>query len=416
MTDQLITRAQILLQQKKYDEAAKLLGDILRQDPNNVHVLAMLSEVKLQQEKYKEADDLISTAISLAPDEGVLFYIKAKIAHQQDRYDEAENLLAQAIQIDPYDADHFALWAAIKLERKQYDKALELANQALERDSENILGLNTRSMALLRLDRKDDAFQTIEGALAEDPNNAYTHTNYGWGLLEKGNHNKALEHFREALRNDPNFRYAQAGMMEALKARYWFYRVFLKYVFWIGNLTEKYQWGVILGFYFGSRFLSSVARSNPALEPWLTPIVMLLALVAFSTWVITPISNLFLRLNPYGKHLLDREETLSSNFVGVSLGIFLIGLAAYFATGQEPWLALTAYGFAMMVPFSAMFTKSKYNLLTIYAGGMAVIGALAVFTSFATGELFNGFSSLFLIGFIAFQWMVNFVKIRGSNV
>ena len=416
MTDQLIVRAQILLQQKKYDEASQLLGDILRQDPANIHVLAMLSEVKLHLDQRREAEDLINSAIGLAPDESVLYYIKARIVYQLERYDEAERLLQHAIVLDPQDAAYFSLLASIKLERKQFDEGLRLADKALELDPENVLALNARSTALLKLDRKDDAFRTIEGALAEDPNNAYTHSNYGWGLLEKGDHNKALSHFREALRNDPNFRYAQAGMMEALKARYWFYRVFLKYVFWISNLTAKYQWGVILGLYFGTRLLSSVAERNPTLQPFLTPVIVVLALIAFSTWVITPLSNLFLRLNPFGKHLLDQKEIQSSNFVGISLLLFVAGLAGYLFTGAAPWLALAGYGFAMMVPFSAMFTPAKYNSLTIYAGAMAVIGALAVLTSFATGELVNGFSSIFLIGFIAFQWIVNFVKIRRSNV
>ena len=412
MTDQLIMRAQILLQQQKYNEAARLLGDILGKDPNNVHVLAMLSEVKLQLDQHKEAETLINSAIGLAPDEDTLYYIKAKVMHHLDRNTEAEQLLGTAIEINPYEAAYFALWGAVKMERKQHEEALDLANQALELDSAHVMALNVRSRALLKLDRKEDSFQTIEGALAEDPNNPYTHSNYGWGLLEKGDPKKALHHFREALRADPNFDYAQAGMMEALKAQYWLYRVFLKYVFWMGNLTAKYQWGVILGLYFGTRFLSTLAERNETLAPFLMPIVMLLVLFAFSTWVMGPISNLFLRLNPFGKHLLSREERLSSNFVGISMLVFLLGLGAFLLIGSEPWLAVAFYGFAMMVPLSAMFTKAKYNALTIYAAVMAVVGALAIVTAFLTGNIESLFTTIFLVGFIAFQWIVNFVKTK----
>ena len=123
---------------------------------------------------------------------------------------------------------------------EKYEDALNLANEGLERDPENILALNIRSSALIKLDRKEDAFTTIEGALAHDPNNAYTHSNYGWGLLEKGNHKKALQHFREALKHDPTLVQAQAGMAEALKANYVFYRLFLRYAFFMSNLTAKY--------------------------------------------------------------------------------------------------------------------------------------------------------------------------------
>lgn len=412
MTNQLIMRAQILLQQQKYNEAARLLGDILGKDPTNIHVLAMLSEVKFQLDQYQEAETLINNAIGLSPDEDSLYFIKAKVMNQLDRNNDAEQLLRTAIEINPYEAAYFALWGGIKMERKQYEEALDLANHALELDSAHVMALNVRSRALLKLDRKEDSFQTIEGALAEDPNNPYTHSNYGWGLLEKGDPKKALHHFREALRADPNFDYAQAGMMEALKARYWLYRVFLKYVFWMSNLTTKYQWGVILGLYFGTRFLNVLADRYEALSPYLMPLVTLLVLFAFSTWVIGPISNLFLRLNPFGKHLLSREERLSSNFVGVSLLLFLLGLVAFLFIGTEPWLALTMYGFMMMVPLSAMFTKAKYNALIIYAAGMAVVGALGVLTAFVTESVESIFATVFLVGFIAFQWIVNFVRTK----
>lgn len=119
----------------------------------------------------------------------------------------------------------------------------------MEIDAENLSALNARSTALNKLNRKEESFETIQDALREDPNDAYTHANYGWGLLEKGHHKEALDHFKEALANDPSFEYAQLGMLQAIKANNPIYRVFLKYSFWMSNLTAKYQWGVIIGFY-----------------------------------------------------------------------------------------------------------------------------------------------------------------------
>src|SRR5690606_2150752 len=113
--------------------------------------------------------------------------------------------------------------------------------------------------ALIKLDRSEESFETIEGALREDPNNAFTHANYGWGLLEKGNHTKAMEHFKEALSHSPNLDYAQAGMLEAIKATNPIYRLFLKYAFWMGNMAAKFQWGFIIAFYILFRVIRSTA-------------------------------------------------------------------------------------------------------------------------------------------------------------
>ncbi|MDB5119341.1 MAG: Tetratricopeptide 2 repeat-containing protein [Sphingobacteriales bacterium] len=416
MTENIISRASILIQQRRYAEAEKLLKDLLSSNPDNVQILTLLAEVNLQQDNLENAENLINTAIGLDPEFGYLFYIKARVDIQKDKYNEAEKNLKLALELDPANGDYYALWASVKLTRKQYEGALEHANKALELDAENILGLNVRSSALLKLDRKEDAFITIEGALREDPNNAYTHANYGWNLLEKGDSKKALVHFGEALKNDPSSGYAQAGMVEALKANNFVYKAFLKYTFWISNLTAKYQWGVILGFYFGVKFLRSIADNNATLRPFLLPVVIVLTIIAFSTWIITPFSNLFLRFNKFGKHLLNSKQMLSSNFVAASFVIFLLGGLGYLLANDEKFLTIAVFGFAMMVPLSTMFSPTKYkHSLVIYAGLMALIGLGAIFITFQTGEMVNSITTLFIFGFIAFQFVANFLLIKQSN-
>lgn len=414
--DNRLSKVEILIQQKKFANAEKLLSDLLTEDSNNIHFLSLLAEVNLQQDNFNEANVIINNAIGLSPDDSYLFYIKSRIAIQQDNFRDAEENISQAIKLDPFDADYFALLANIKLGRKQFDEALEIANRALEIDAENLLALNTRSTSLNKLNRSIESFETIEGALREDPNNAYTHTNYGWGLLEKGDHIKALEHFKEALSNDPTFEYAQSGMVEALKATNPIYRVFLKYSFFMSNLTAKYQWGVIIGFYIGFKVLRTVAKNNEALQPYLIPLIVAIALIAFSTWVLEPISNLFLSFNKYGQLLLNKKEKMSSNFVAISLGLFFVGLLLYFLMSDEKMLTIAVYGFTMMLPLGTMFSpsKNKYGLL-IYTILLAVFGLIAIGLTFTTGEMFNVMSVVFIFGFVAFQWVANYMLIKENN-
>jgi Tfp pilus assembly protein PilF len=411
-----LSKVKILFQQNKYAEAEKVLRDLLAQDAHNTHFLALLAEVNLKLGKTDVAEKVIENAIGLAPDAPGLFYIRSRVAIQQDNYNDAEKYIAQAISLDPYDADYFALSANIKLSRKKYEEALETADRALEIDPENLLALNTRSTTLNKLNRSEESFQTIEGALREDPNNPYTHANYGWGLLEKGNHKKAMEHFREALKNDPNYAYAQAGMLQALKASNPVYRLFLKYAFWMSNLTAKYQWGVIIGFFLAFRGLRALAASNKSLEPYLMPVLITLGVIMFSTWIITPVSNLFLRFNKYGQLLLSKKEKMSSNLVALSLVVFLAGLGLYLALSDERYLVIAIFGFTMLPPLSVMFSPSKYkNSLLFYTIALAVTGLTGIALAFAGNELFNIVSTVYIIGFVAFQWIANFLLIREDN-
>ncbi len=411
-----LAKVEILIQQKRYAEARQIIESLLAQDSSQPFLLSLLAEIYLQQDQPEQAAGIIDHSISLAPDTAHLYYIKSRICICLGQYDEAENQIAQAIALDSRDALFHAFHANIKLLRKQYQQALELAGRALEADAENLLALNIRSSALIKLDKKEEAFTTIEGALREDPNNAYTHTNYGWGLLEKGNHKKALEHFKEALQNDPGQDMARLGMLEAVKAANPLYRLFLKYSFFMSSLTAKYQWGVIIGFYLITRVLRGIAQKNEAAQPYLTPIVILLAITAFSTWVFTPVSNLFLRFNRYGRLLLDHNEKRNSSLVALSLAVSLVGLISYFLLSDERYLSIVAFGFAMMLPLGILFSAGKnHKVLKIYTLAMTAAGLSAIILTFTSNNLFNTASILFIAGFIGFQWLSNFIHIREDN-
>ena len=204
--------------------------------------------------------------------------------------------------------------------------------------------------------------------------------------------------------------------MQALKATNPIYRLFLKYSFWMNNLTAKYQWAVIIGFYIGFKGLKTLARNNEALQPYLTPLIIALGLIAFSTWIIAPVSNLFLRFNKYGQLLLDKKEKTSSNFVAASLAVCVVALGVYFALSDERFLTPAAFGFAMMLPLGTMFSpsKNKYGLLT-YTIALAVVGIMAIGLTFSTGEIFNSMTAIFVFGFVGFQWVANYMLIKEDN-
>ncbi len=406
----------LLLRQNRFSNAEKLLLELLPEDPNNTNGLALLAEIYFQQDKYVKADKVINNAISLAPKDPDLHYIKARIALQQDEMKEAEEFTMQAIKLNPQVAEYFGFLASIQLIRKEYSQALVTANKALQIDAKDLLAINVRSTTLTKLKRNIEAFETIEGALKEDPNNAHTHANYGWLLLEKGDHKKALKHFNEALKSNPSFEYAHSGFLEAMKARNPFYKILLKYSFWIGNLSAKYQWVVLILIFLIFNFFNSLIQNNKAFQPYLTPFVIGLSIVIFFTWIITPISNMFLRFNKYGQLLLNEEEKKSSNFVALSLGLSLLGAVLYFALKDERFLSIAVFGFTMMLPLGSMFSQGSGNAtLRIYTISLAVVGALAIGVTFLTGVLVNLFSLIFILGFIGFQWVANYFSIKNSN-
>lgn len=414
MVQALIERAHQLILTKRYKDAEAELKNALSQEPNNADALALLAICKTEARQINEAHTLIRQAIHREPENPYFLYLQANFYLHDENLKEAEKFIRNAIAFDPQNAEYFGLLAIIKINQKDWKQALEYANQGLSIDSDNITCLNQRTTALFKLDKKEEAYSTIKEALDQDPENEMTHANIGWGLLEKGDHKKALEHFREALKINPNFDYAKAGLVEGLKSRYWFYRVFLKYAFWIGNLKGKAQWAVILGLYFGIRILRGIADSNENLAMFLTPIIVLYTIFAISTWIIGPLSNLFLRLNVYGRYALTKSEIISSNFVGIALSIGLLGALGLLFQNDFVFLMIAIFGVSMMIPLSSMLNPSKkqsqYVLIT-YTALLAAVGIGAIVLNYFKGED-SVLGGVYIFGVVIYQWVANAMIIR----
>ncbi len=417
MEEVLYDRALVLYQQSRYQQAEELLRQALTQSPNSISCLHLLAEVLIQRDQPAEARQIIDVAIGMAPANDVLYATKARIMIDVQRYDDAERLLREAINLNPGSADHFAMLGHITLSRKRYNEAEQLADKALGLDPENTLALNTKATAQLKQNRKVESEETLRGALGQNPEDSYTYATYGWNQLEQGDHTKALEFLQQSLRYNPNNPYAQSGMMQALQARYFFYRWFLRYQFWLGNMGAKYQWGFIIGFYVLTRILDWASRAVPSLEPILFPIVILLALVALSTWIVGPLSQLLFRTNKYAKFLLSKKEKRATVFTAIWLSVCLAGIAVVLITGDLRFISMAVVGLVLMIPWSMIYMPTKPKLMMpLAAGVMTMVGFIAIYQTFKTGKLDNSFGVSFLVCFFLFQWFANAVAIRRDNI
>lgn len=398
-------RAQILLEQGRYVEAEKELGLALSLEPQNAEIYNDLAICRAEAKDYPQALQLVERAITLEPENADFLYCYSRILFLSDRSKEAKQSIQEAISMHPYAPEYFNLAGRIAFDEGNYTQALAYANDGLEIDAENINCLNLRSSSLLKLNRKEEAFSTIHDALYFDPENPYTHANLGWTTLEKGKANDALLHFRNALKIEPSNQWARSGMVEAMKGRYWIYNWFLKYTFWMNKNGKNFQWFFIIGFMLLSRLAKAVYP----------PVIILFVMIALLSWIMYPLSNLFLRLNKYGRYALSKEDTLVSNLVGSSLLVFIAGLGTYISIQQEWALALTFFGFTMMIPLSSMLNPSKTRnkkILVAYTVVLGITGLGAILALALQNPLGELFSISYVLAIFAYQWIANFLVAR----
>jgi len=402
-------RAALLLEHNRPAEAEKELRAHLSQVPHDVRALLLLSHSLSVQDKDRESVEVARQAVAVAPDLDATHYHLAKAYLGKRDLTLARTSVQQAITLDPGDANNHGLLALILHHANEHEEALRAAEQGLALDPEHLGCINVRSAELTHLKRHEEAGASIDKALELDPENPYTHSNTGWTALHRGDHARAMEHFREALRREPGLESARRGMVEALKARYWIYRQWLKYVFWVSNLKEGTQRFFIIGAWALSRVLRVVAEKVPVLEIFVWPLLIGYALFAMSTWVIEPLTNLLLRFNRFGRYVLSSEEKLSSALTGLALLIALASGLALIISGDERWIGPGVFGLLMMIPLASMLRgprERKRNLRVIAAVVLAVIGVSGSVTALASGEPFNVPLLIFLVGAVLYQWIV----------
>jgi tetratricopeptide (TPR) repeat protein len=409
-----LQRAQLLIQQSRYEQAIKELQQALVTDPDEALAHAFMAVCLTEQNKLDEAFAAARRAAHLEPDSSYAHFVLGNVLAQQDKLKEAEAVAQEAIRLAAWDADNFALLARIKFRQKQWQAALEAAEQGLEVEAEHAGCQNLRALALSRLGRGDEATQALDAALEQDPENAVTHANRGWTQLQNGQRKMALDSFREALRLEPTLEWGRAGMIEALKARYLLYRLMLRYFFWMERLDSRTQWFIIIGLYVASRFSRSLSQSSPALAPVLVPVNYLYLVFVFLSWTARPLFNLLLRLNSFGRMLLDRRQIVGSNVLGLVLLGALLSLVMMVVWLNPNWFMVALVLVTMALPLGAYYSgdEEPSNIIRWGAFGLTGLGLLTILLWFVAFELAKTCLLVYLLGILVFGIVANVVSLR----
>jgi tetratricopeptide (TPR) repeat protein len=388
--------------------------EALAADPDNANVHALLAIALAHIEQPREAVDAARRAVALDPESSFAHYALGRALFDNDDAEGAERSAREALRLDP-DAAGYTLLAQTFLQRSRWQEALDAATRGLEIEPDHQGCASLRARALLHMGRSEEADAVVRDSLAHDPENADAHANRGWLLLRQSKPEEALESFRSALRIDPTFVWAREGIIEALKARKGVYRLFLRYSFWMGSLTPRARWIVIIGLFVLARAVRGALKENPEAMPVLGPLVGLYVLFVLGTWIAGPLSNLLLRFDPFGRLALGRDQIMASNLIAGCLVLALFGGVMLAITGADAWIVVAASSALLMMPiggaFSGYGTRAWRPLFT----GLIVIAACAAtamvlaFTRFdlAVFPLLGQF-----LGSFVFAWVANYLVIK----
>lgn len=392
-------RIALLLSQGKWQLAEQELRRHISEEIEDTEAHAYLGMCLLVQKKYPEAKHEIEESIRLSPTFAYSHYLLSQWYLDQGYPNKALAPNQEAIKLDPEDADYHTQLAAIYFQQSKWEESLESTEQALLLNPEHVDAYNLRARILIKLGRTPEASESFSASMQRDPQNSYTHSNRGWGLLEERQYKESLEHFRESLRLDPSNEAARQGLIEALKARYWIYRAYLNFAFFMSNLQNVPRWALVIGL---------VVIVN--IIPFLLPVY--LAFVFFS-WFSPLIFNSLLQFNSFGRYALnEREKKFSILFIAT----LALGLATLIPGLLLPEALLEGIGVSalfLLFPIAGTFSKSQKRgrQRSAWFGfglvGIALVHLVSLILGLAiTPQIFTAF----VAGVVIYTWATSFLE------
>jgi len=405
-----VDRINLLMQQHRYGEARSMLETHLTNHPQDSFAQYCFAYVLFMDGDLDQSRSLTADLLTEDPENVNVLELSIRLDIEDKKFETAESKAELLLELNSGDSDAFMMMAQVKMGKRSYDKALSFTEQALELDAENLNALNLK-IALNGLLGNASNEEAIKSALQLDAENPSSIANHGLELMRQGKVDEALERLKYALSLDPNNSVAQYGMQEALKSKFWIYRMFYKYKMFSARLSEKGSWSFIIGTYIVYQVVRVSADKFPTLAPFLTPLMYAILSLFLLSWIIDPLMNLYLFTNKYGRHLLNKMEKNSSILVGASLVLCIISLVVYFSMDIERFLYLALIFGLSMIPFGSFLIptdEATRKKLVFVMGGIflvSVIGTLA-----GLPNLFL----LFALSVFVYSFVLNSILIKGN--
>jgi cytochrome c-type biogenesis protein CcmH/NrfG len=376
-------RGRLLQSQHRLQDAIACYQQALSLDAQHVESYLMLSLCWMEaDETTSKSVDAARRGVALEPENSFARSVLALALNaaakdgQTALFKAALEEAVQGIRFDPDSDLAHAVAARLHLRLREYPQAEQAARKALELDTENTMAAEVLSAALLLQNKAEDNEHLINYQLQRDPEDDAAHTSAGWQAVMKGDHKKANEHFMEALRLNPMNEGARSGLIEAYRARSWFYNAFLRYCNWMNQFTEGKQNAIMIGGFIGYKLLSGYLKT---VAPFWAYVVIGLWLV-FALWshLARGLSTFFVAMDRFARQALKPREFWEGAIVGwlifFCLGALILG---YVYDVKDYAYAALCFLFAA-VANAAAFTNDHYIGKHVYnvAAALAGFGAL----------------------------------------
>ena len=170
-------RLEILLSEERYEAAGKIIDDLIQKtaqdgDAETAAELKRLKVVFLMDQKlYDEALKVIREVLAEKPEEEEFLQLETRMLVMLKRYEELLPVLGKLIDKNALDSGLYVLRGTTFYSLDRYEEALKDFEKAAVLSAGNKETLSMKWMAMTKTGKTDDAIKEVRNLLKMDPNN-----------------------------------------------------------------------------------------------------------------------------------------------------------------------------------------------------------------------------------------------------
>jgi tetratricopeptide (TPR) repeat protein len=161
--------AQVLADVGKPEQSKAILGEIIKQEPNNVEALDADFKVAMATKDYAAARNAAATLATLQPKSARGLVLEGMVAESQHHADEALALYAQAVDVQPEALEPLQGEIRLLVSGKRMPEAMKRLDDFSARHPQSALGLEIKGELLVSAGKAVDAEQVFKLAITRAP-------------------------------------------------------------------------------------------------------------------------------------------------------------------------------------------------------------------------------------------------------
>ncbi|GMK37301.1 hypothetical protein PCCS19_03540 [Paenibacillus sp. CCS19] len=232
-----------LIEWRRYKEALQEVEQLLREQPEDPDLFALLGQIYLGMSDTEKALHWSDEALKRDPDHQVAWYVRIVVYYE--RQDEAAfyEALPEAQRIDPYETSYHFYHANLLNKKGKFKEAKEKILQALEINAESPILLAILSYTEALLNNMAESARLDRQAIKYDSENPQILLYLAWAAGLRGDYKLQETYMRTVVRINPEEKQYRDEYLAALQQSQLLYRI----VLWPTRILRKMQpWQVLI--------------------------------------------------------------------------------------------------------------------------------------------------------------------------